>query len=370
MTKYPLADRMNLLDSSGIRKVFNLAKQIKDPINLSIGLPDFDMPDLLKETAVKAIHEGMNRYTLTQGIDELRHEIQNDLKNRSINLEEIMITSGVSGGLFLSFISMFNAGDEVMIPDPYFVMYKHLLKLLDVKPVYTNTYPNFKMTADKIEPLITSKTKAIILNSPANPTGVCLTHDEIKEVCTLAQKYQLTIISDEIYRHFSYDNSFCSPAEFYENTLILDGFSKSHAMTGWRLGFAAGPKPILDNMVKLQQYSFVCAPSVAQQVGIKAMQLDPKEYVQAYQVKRDLVFEGLKNHYHLIKPQGAFYFFIKTPNEQPANQFVEKAIQNKLLIIPGNIFSEKNTHFRLSFAAENHILEKGIDILRKLSVEH
>ena len=356
---------MNCIDSSGIRKVFDLAKTLKNPINLSIGLPDFDLPDELKQTAIETLKKGYNKYTVTQGIEELRTGIAHDLKKRQVESEQILITSGVSGGIFLAFQALFNPGDEVIVPDPYFVMYKHLLNFIGAKPVYVNTYPDFIMTSQNIEAKITTKTKAIILNSPSNPTGICLTLNQIKDVTAIAQKHNLLIISDEIYRHFVYDIDFHSPAELYKNTLILDGFSKSYAMTGWRLGYAAGPTHIIEAMTKLQQYSFVCAPSVAQYMGVKALHLDFHSYYDAYMKKRDFVYNSLKDHYIIQKSQGAFYFFIQAPHLDGA-KFAEKAIENSLLIIPGSVFSEKNTHFRLSFAASDDTLARGMDVLIRL----
>ena len=353
------AERMQYIDSSGIRKVFDLAKKLKDPINLSIGLPHFDLPEELKNAAIEAINDSHNKYTLTQGIEELRDGISQELTKRNVLDKQVLITSGVSGGIFLLFLSIFNPLDEVIISDPYFVMYKHLLRLIGVNPIYVDTYPDFKMKPESIESSITNKTKAIILNSPSNPTGVCLSKAELQEIVSIAKKHNLLIISDEIYKHYVYDSAFTSPAEFYEDTIILDGFSKSHAMTGWRLGYAAGPKKIIDAMTKLQQYSFVCAPSVAQQIGLKALELTCEKEIDEYRKKRNFIYEKLKDHYEIIKPEGAFYFFIKAPNLD-GEKFDEKAIKNNLLIIPGNIFSEKNTHFRLSFAADNTTIERGI----------
>ncbi|MDP8218914.1 MAG: aminotransferase class I/II-fold pyridoxal phosphate-dependent enzyme [Candidatus Theseobacter exili] len=362
-----ISNRMNKIDASGIRKVFDLAKDMKNPVNLSIGQPDFDIPDHLKDKAIEAIKKGHNTYTLTQGIPELRTEVRNHLEKRRINPEEILITSGVSGGILLSLFAIINPGDEIIIPDPYFVMYKHLVNLLDGKPVFIDTYPDFRFTAKRIAPKITSKTKAILLNSPANPTGVALDNNDLQELANLAEKHSLLVISDEIYSPFSYDSHHKSIAEFYDKTLVLDGFSKSHAMTGWRLGYAAGPAELINQMTKVQQYTFVCAPSIAQKVGVEALKSHVMQgYIDAYREKREIIVQGLLEKFEFTVPNGTFYIFPKAPGGD-GEAFVMEAIRNNLLIIPGNVFSEKNTHFRISFAAKNETLQKGIEILNRIA---
>ncbi len=361
-----IAERMTHIDSSGIRKVFDLAKHMKNPVNLSIGLPDFDIPEPLKDEAISAIKSGFNQYTLTQGIPELREKILLKLKKeRQVDAEDILITSGVSGGIFLAFMALLDPADEVIIPDPYFVMYKHLSRLMGATPIYIDTYPDFILKAESIEKKITKKTKLILLNSPANPTGVSIPSSELKAIADLAKHHHITLLSDEIYSNFSYEDAFTSIGKYSSQTLVLDGFSKTYAMTGWRLGFAAGPKEIIQAMTKLQQFSFVCAPSFAQKMGLKALDYDMSTYIKNYKKKRDLIYEGLKEKFEVQKPGGAFYIFPKAPNGD-GDQFVQKAIEKNLLIIPGSVFSEKKSHFRISFAASDETILKGIDILNKM----
>lgn len=361
------SDRAMRVDSSGIRKVFDLAKDLKDPVNLSIGQPDFDIPDPLKEKAIEAIRAGYNSYTVTQGLPELRSAVRSHLEDRHIHPEETLITSGVSGGILLSLLAIINPGDEIITPDPYFVMYKHLVNMLDGTPVFIDTYPDFRFTAERIVPKITERTKAILLNSPANPTGVALNSGELQKLAELATDRDLLVISDEIYSPFSYDDQHRSIAEFHENTLVLDGFSKSYAMTGWRLGYAAGPADLIAQMTKIQQYTFVCAPSIAQKAGIAALSgVAIESYSSAYKKKREIIVSGLKDRFDLVVPDGAFYVFPKAPNGN-GEAFVEKAIRKNLLVIPGSVFSEKNTHFRISFAASDDTLARGIEILNRLA---
>jgi len=364
-----LAKRTKSIDSSGIRKVFDLAAKLKNPINLSIGQPDFDVPETIKEVGINSIREGFNQYTVTQGIPELRDAVSEYyLSHHGVKFEDVFVTSGVSGGLTLAFIALVEEGDEVLLPDPYFVMYKHLTRLFGGKPIYVNTYPDFAMLPEKLEEKVTSRTKMLVINSPANPTGRVYTGEELRKIAEFAKKHNLLVISDEIYDHFIYDQAHETFAKYYDKTLLLNGFSKSSAMTGWRVGYAAGPHDVIESMKMLQQYSFVCAPSFAQKAGLAALNLDISEYIASYRAKRDLIYEGLKGDFEVEKPGGAFYIFPKAPGGDGV-KFVEKAIANNVLIIPGNVFSEQNSHFRISFAAPDETIHKGIEILQKLARE-
>ena len=358
---------MSKLDSSGIRKVFDLAQNLHDPVNLSIGQPDFDVPQAVKESAIEAIRNGANRYTVTQGINTLREKLLAKAKAEcGVQTDHILITSGVSGALMLAFLVLVDPGDEVLIPDPYFVMYKHLVNLSSGVPRFVDTYPDFHLTAGRIEPLLSPRSKVLVLNSPANPTGAVVGEQDLRDIADLAKAHGLVVISDEIYRFFRYESPVPSIARIYENTLFLDGFSKSHAMTGWRLGYAIGPEPIIAEMTKLQQFSFVCAPSFAQEAAVKALEVDTRPYVEAYRRKRDMIYEGLKDRYEIVKPASAFYVFPKVPRGT-GQDFVAKAIESNLLVIPGNVFSEQDSHFRIAYAADAETIRRGIEILRKLA---
>jgi aspartate aminotransferase len=366
----PFAARMAKLDASGIRKVFDLAAKMEDPINLSIGQPDFEVPDDIKEAAIQAIRDGHNRYTMTQGIPELHNALRTRMNNdKGFDPDGLLVTSGVSGGLILAFLTLLNPGDEVLVPDPYFVMYKHLVNLADGKPVFVDTYPDFKVTAERLRAQVTDKTKMILLNTPANPTGALIDDDELPKIAELAREKDLIVLSDEIYDCFSYEGAMKSIGAIYPKTLVMGGFSKSHAMTGWRLGYVAGPADIIQEMTKLQQFSFVCAPSMVQYAGVTALGVDTAVFAEAYRKKRDLVYGELVDAgYEVQKPGGAFYIFPKAP-WGTGMEFVSKAIENELLIIPGSVFSERDTHFRISYAASEDTLEKGLSVLRKIIKE-
>ena len=365
-----ISSRARGVDASGIRKVFDLAAKMKDPINFSIGLPDFDVPDDAKNAAIDAIRRGENRYTPTQGIAPLRERLRKELSSEiGRDVGEVLITNGVSGALFLAILATIDPGDEAVFLDPYFVMYKHLLTLAGGTPVAVDSYPDFRLHADRVEKAITPKTKLLILNSPANPTGVVMSEGEVKTAVDLARKHDLLIVSDEIYEPFLYDGAnskLPSPARYYDKTLILRGFSKSHAMTGWRLGYACGYEPVVSQMTKLQQYTFVCAPSPFQHAALAAMDIPMNQAAATYRRKRDIAFEKLSRKFEVVKPEGAFYIFPQAPAGSTASDFVAKAIENNVLIIPGNVFSERDTHFRISYAVTDEKLARGCEILCSL----
>ncbi len=362
-----IADRMRHIEASGIRKVFEFARSLKDPVNLSIGQPDFDVPEPIKAAAHAAIDRGDNGYTVTQGIPELRAKIQADVRQRYQHPNrEVFITSGTSGGLLLALCCTVNPGDEVIVFDPYFVMYPHLVTLAGGTTVYVDAYPDFQIDVDRVRRVITPRTKAILVNSPANPTGVVLQRDTLRDLARLALEKGILLLSDEVYRAFCYDEPFSSPAEFNEDVLVFDGFSKAYGMTGWRLGFAHGPRRIIEEMITLQQFSFVCAPSIVQHAGVAAWDYDVSAIVANYRCKRDRIYAGLKDRFELQKPGGAFYAFAKAP-WGTGSEFVAEAIRNQLLIIPGNVFSRRDTHFRLSYAANEQTIDRGIEILNRIA---
>jgi len=365
-----IADRMRRIEASGIRKAFALAATVKEPINFSIGQPDFDVPESIKEEAIKAIREGQNKYSQTSGDGLLRERISERVKDEfGWERPAVLVTSGVSGGLLLAFMALVNPGDEVIIPDPYFVIYKHVVNLLGGKCVFVDSYPDFELPVEQIAERISEKTKLIIVNSPCNPSGAVYSGERIKALAELARENDIIVLTDEIYEKFCYDAGFTSLASYYEKTILLRGFGKSYAMTGWRLGYAAAEErlsDVLDEMTKIQQYTFVCAPTPLQKAAVAALDCDVSEQVKPYRKKRDLVYEGLRDKFELVKPQGAFYAFVKSPDGS-ATQFVEKAIKNKVLIIPGKVFSEKDTHFRISYATSDDKIQQGVEVLRSLA---
>jgi len=362
---FRLADRAGAIDSSGIRRVFDLARTIENPIDLSIGQPDFDVPEEVKGAAIAAIREGRNRYTQTQGIPELRELLRSEEREftgREYAEDELLVTSGVSGGLFLALASLIQEGDEVVVPDPYFVMYKHLVRLFGGTPVYLDTYADdFAIDPGKLDRAITDRTRLVLVNSPANPTGKVLARAELEAIAEVCRRRRVPVLSDEIYRAFSY-TPMTSMAEIYEHTLLLCGHSKAFGMTGWRLGYAAGPRELIQTMAMIQQYSFVCAPSVAQYAALACPRVDLKGSIEAYRRKRDLMVGILAPHFELAPADGAFYLFARAPGDC-GEAFVERAIAARVLVIPGSVFSERDSHFRICYTIPDRELRRGAEML-------
>ena len=367
-----LAPRVLDIETSGIRRAWSLSLQCVDPIDLSIGQPDFPVPEMLKAAAIQAIKEDHNRYTQTHGDSDLISSIQTKLtKDLHWSFDEdsevsVMVTSGTAGALTLAFLAILGPDDEIIIPDPYFVIYPPLARIAEAKAVVCSTYPDFRMTADRIEPLITPKTKAVLLNSPGNPTGAVLRADEVKAIAELCQTSNILLITDEIYDEFIFPpNSHASPGTYSQDVLIIRGYSKTYGCTGWRLGYAAGPKRLIDEMLKLKQQTFVCAPSALQKAMIDAHEVDLAPMLERFAMRRDMVVEAFAGVTELTFPDGAFYAFPRVPAHLglTGSEFVAKAIEKEVLVIQGNVFSERDTHFRISYAAADDRLEKGLSIL-------
>lgn len=362
-----IAERTKVFDSSGIRRVFDLAANLKDPINLSIGQPDFEVPTEVKHACKAAIDENRNGYSLTQGIPALQEALQRRVDERFGHSDrKTFVSSGTSGGLVLTMLCHVNPGDEVIIFDPYFVMYQPLVELVGGKAVLIDTYPDFTLDTAKVEAAITKKTKLILLNSPSNPTGAIAAESAVKRLAELSRERDILLVSDEIYSEFCYEEELVSPAQYNDQVLVIDGFSKSHAITGWRVGYVHGPSALIDTMIKLQQYTFVCAPQPAQWACLAAMNVDVSDFMNSYRAKRDRLVDGIKDRYEITIPGGAFYLFPKIPHGS-GDEFVRRAIEHNLLIIPGNIFSQRDTHFRISYAASDEMIDRGIAVLRKLA---
>ncbi len=363
-----LASRTKAIEASGIRKIFELGRDMKNPVNLSIGQPHFPVPRPIKESAKNAIDTDQNGYTVTQGIASLLKPLHELVQARTPDPNRtVLVTSGTSGGLVLALLATVNPGDEVILFEPHFVAYPNLVTMAGGTPVIVNTYDDhFQIDVEKVRAAITPKTKAILFSCPSNPTGVTLDVKVLKALADLAEEKGVLLISDEIYRSFWYEGEFRSAAEFNPNVLVVDGLGKSYSVTGWRLGFAHGPKPIIEEMTKLQQFTYVCAPAPLQVAAVEAMKYDLSEIVADYKRKRDFFCDALADKYEFVKPSGAFYLFPKIPSGT-SDEFINRAIANDLLIIPGIAFGRQATHFRVSYAASDETLNRGIEILRKIA---
>jgi len=362
-----IADRANRFDSSGIRRMFDLARQLKNPVNLSIGQPDFPVPDAVKEAMTRAIAENKNGYTSTEGIPPLIDRLQSRIDAQLGQSDRrVMVTSGTSGALSLALMAMVNPGDEVIFFDPWFVMYPALVEMTGGVCVPVPTTPGFQIDLNAVENAITAKTRVIIVNSPCNPSGACLDENILRGLAELAARHNVCLISDEIYSLFVYDEPHRSPAPFNDQVLVIDGFSKSWGMTGWRVGWAHGPSQIIDAMARIQQFTFVCAPAPAQWAALAALETGMQPQIDHFRQRRDRAIRALSPAYDIVTPGGAFYIYPRLP-WGTGEQFMRAAIDRELLVIPGNIFSASDTHFRISIAVADEVLDRGIELLLDLA---
>ncbi|WP_208730449.1 pyridoxal phosphate-dependent aminotransferase [Leptospira levettii] len=361
------ANRMNGIDSSPIRKAFELARSIQNPINLSIGQPHFPCPPNIIEAMNKAAIEGKTSYTLTAGIPELKtamaekYRIQNHIKYA--HEDRILVTAGISSALFLLFNALVNEGDECLVISPYFLMYPAMLKFYGGKVVPLSE----DFTPNDLEALKNRKFKLIIFSNPSNPTGKVLSKEQLRALANLAENTGAYLISDEIYELFDYDGKFFSIGSEYEKTITLTGFSKTYNMTGLRLATILAEAGVIKALTTLQQYTVVCAPSITQWAGIEALKTDMTTYIQDYKEKRDFVYESLKDHYPIQRSGGAFYSFFQVPCED--EEFIKRAVKKDLILVPGFIFCESKNFVRLSFATEWETLRRGMKALQELSKE-
>jgi len=361
----PISDRVTQINYSSIRKSF-VAGSAQNVINATIGRPDFDVPNEIKEQAKLYIDRGHNAYTETKGILPLRKVISNHLQKRNIHrtANEILVTSGTTSAIFMGISSLVNPDDEVVIFEPYFVAYPEIVKMVGGKCVILKMTENFQPDVATLKKSITKKTKLIILNSPNNPTGAVYPKKTIREIAKVAKKTGIYILSDEIYHDFIYgDTPHYSVAETYDKVIIVDGLSKSKGMSGWRIGFVAGPKNIINAMEKVQQFTSVCAPAPFQYAAISAFAhpLAPSILVQ-YKRKRDLLVEGIKNDYRVIIPDGAFYLFLKTPVS--ADKFAKTLMKKGLAVVLGGAFGNYRNFVRISYAVSDAEIAQMVERLK------
>jgi len=366
--RWSVSKRAAAFDSSGIRKAFDLAAKLDDPINLSIGQPDFEMPPAAREAAKAATDAGRNGYTPTQGIPQLRERLEAEARRETGQAEwRLCVTSGSSGALVLALMAIIDPGDEVIVFEPAFVMYRPLVEFLGGRVVPIDTSPSFAIDVAAVAAAITPATRAILLNTPANPTGFVADAATVRGLAALAEARGVTLISDELYRSYCYDAPFHSPALHSEQVVVIDGFSKSHAMTGWRVGWIHGPKPIIDAVTMMQQYTFVCAPQPGQWAAVAALDCPMDLPLAECRRKRDKLMDGLRGHYDFVQPGGAFYLYPRAPGGS-GKAFAERAAaEEKLIVVPGSVFGRADTHFRIAYTVSERTLDRGIAALRRLA---
>lgn len=372
---------------SGIRRFFDIANEMEDVISLSVGEPDFHTPWHIREAGIESLEKGRTRYTPNRGFAKLREEIAHFL-SRQYQLDytpetDVLVTVGGSEAIDACLRCLINPGDEVLIPQPSFVCYVPLTQMAGGEPkvIETKAKNGFRLTAEQIEEQITDKTKILILPYPNNPTGAVMRKSDLKAVAEVVRKHDLFVLSDEIYASLTYGGekhiSIASLPDMKERTVVVNGFSKSHSMTGWRLGYAAGPKELISLMTKLHQFAIMSAPTTSQYAAIEAMKNgdDDIDYMRGqYDVRRRLIVKGLNDMgLRCFEPEGAFYVF---PSIQStglsSNEFCEKLIYAKhVAVIPGDAFGACGEGFvRISYSYSiKHIteaLERIESFLREL----
>lgn len=355
-------------------RAIEMQKQGIDVLKFGTGEPDFDTPDFIKEAAKKAIDEGFTKYTATGGIKELKTAICTKLKrDNAIECvtENVIVTAGGKQALYNLFMVLLNPGDEVIVPSPYWVSYADMIHLAEGKVVTIDTSDNvFKITAEKIQAVITHKTKAIILNSPSNPTGAVIEKMEIEKIAALAQQHDFMIVSDEVYEYFLYDDvkhfSIGSIPELKNRVFTVNAVSKTYSMTGWRLGYLAGPVEYVKAMDDLQGHSTSNPSSISQKAALAAL-TGPQDSVvemrNEFARRRDYVYETMNQipGFKLLKPEGAFYAFPKITSND-SFKFCELLLEKAhVALVPGAAFGEEGEgHLRLSYAASMDDLKEGL----------
>ena len=376
-----VAKRIKELPPSGIRRFFDIAATMKDVISLGIGEPDFVTPEPIIEAGIASLRRGETHYTSNSGILELREALAEHLERlygvRYDPEKEILITVGVSEALHLALLTVVEPGDEVIVVEPCFVSYKPGVVFAGGIPVVVSATleNNFEVTAAQIEERITPRTKALLIGYPNNPTGAVMSRDKLLEIAKVAEKHDLLVISDEIYDRLVYGvkhTCFASLPGMWERTVLLGGFSKAYAMTGWRIGYACAPAEILSQIRKVHQYAIMCAPTTSQVAALEALR-NGEEYVQQmvaeYDRRRRLIVEGLNSiGLKCFEPKGAFYAFPSIEaTGLSSEEFSEKLLyEEKVAVVPGNAFGECGEGFvRCSYATAYEKIEQALERMER-----
>ncbi len=364
--KYSLSRTVESIEPSGIRKFFDIVSEMKDAISLGVGEPDFDTPWHIRDEGIYALEKGKTFYTSNAGLKELRCEISNYLKrtqNITYNpMHEILVTVGGSEAIDIGLRAIINPGDEVIIPQPSYVSYVPCAVLAGAKPVIIDLKAenNFRLTPQELESAITNKTKVLILPYPNNPTGAIMEKNDLEAIAKIIKEKDILVMSDEIYSELTYKGKHVSIASIdgmQERTLLINGFSKSYAMTGWRLGYACAPEPLIKQMTKIHQFAIMCAPTTSQYAAVEAIKNGDEDVElmrRAYnQRRRFLLHEFKEMGLKCFEPYGAFYVFpcIKEfgmTSEEFATKFLE---EEKVAAVPGTAFGKSGEgYLRISYA--------------------
>ena len=371
----PLSNKVVALEPSGIRKFFDIVNEMTDAISLGVGEPDFDTPWRIREEGIYSLERGRTFYTSNAGLKELKIEITKYIK-RKVNVaydqQDVLVTVGGSEAIDLAFRAMLDPGDEVLIPQPSYVSYLPCAVLADGVPVVIplKHENEFKLTAEELEAAITPKTKILVMPFPNNPTGAIMTAEDLQPIVDVVLKHDIFVVSDEIYSELSYMGDHVSIASFpgmQERTILINGFSKGFAMTGWRLGYACGPREIIEQMTKVHQYAIMCAPTNSQYAAIEGLRNcddEVQKMREAYNQRRRFLMHELKRmQLECFEPYGAFYIFpcIKEfgmTSEEFATRFLA---EEKVAVVPGTAFGECGEGFlRISYAYSLDDLKEAI----------
>ncbi len=375
-----LCHRVADVPPSGIRKFFDVVSEMKDVISLGVGEPDFNTPWAYTDAAIYSLRRGHTHYTSNWGLIELRRAINRYLTGR-FDIEydpadEILVTVGASEGIDLALRALVENGDEVLVPDPSYVSYMPNIRFAGgvCVGVPTTAEDGFRLTPERLRAAITPKTKALILPYPNNPTGGVMGREDLEKVADVLRGTQIMVISDEIYAELTYEGrhvSFASLPGMWERTITLNGFSKAFAMTGWRMGFACGPREVMAVMCKIHQYTMLCAPTPGQYAALEALNsgeqndyADVRRMVESYDRRRRLIVNGLRAAgLACHEPRGAFYAFPAVPEGMNSQDFCEKLLwEQKVAAVPGDAFGELGDgFFRCSYAASVQNIQKAVD---------
>lgn len=380
MTK-PLSNAVLGLKPSGIRKFFDIVSEMKDAISLGVGEPDFDTPWHIRDEGIYALEKGKTFYTSNAGLKELREEIcKYQKRHQNINynpLSEVIVTVGGSEAIDIGLRAMINAGDEVIIPQPSYVSYEPCAILAGAKPVKIalKAENEFRLTPEELEAVITEKTKVLILPYPNNPTGAVMGREDLEKIADIIIKNDIYVMSDEIYGALTYNGEHVSIASLEgmkERTILIDGFSKAFAMTGWRLGYACGPEHIIKQMTKIHQFAIMCAPTTSQYAAVEALKNgedDVKAMRQEYNQRRRYLINAFKEMgLECFEPFGAFYVFpcikeFRMTSEEFATKFLE---EERVAAVPGSAFGDSGEGFlRISYAYSLENLKIAMERLKK-----
>ncbi|MHB8568208.1 MAG: pyridoxal phosphate-dependent aminotransferase [Nitrososphaerales archaeon] len=375
------SERMTGVKKSGIREIFDIAQTLPSYINLGIGEPDFKTPSFIERSAKKAIDDGFSKYTSNIGIPELREAISRKLKKEnSIDVDpsnEIIVTAGATQSIFVLMHVLLNAGDEVMLPTPLFTAYKYCAKLAGAKPIEISfdEKTGYSLDAKKLEKHLSKRTRLLVLNSPCNPTGAVFSKEDIEQACEFAVNNDLFVISDEIYERFLYDGAVhfspASRSEFKDKVITINGFSKTYAMTGWRIGYTVASAEVIRVMTLFNMYNAVCAASFVQVAAADALnhaQTFFNPILRRYAARRKLLCEGLEEiGFEFVRPLGAFYVFTTLPNGiRNSLEFCKDLlVKRRVSTVPGSTFGDSGEgHFRISYSVDENQIEAALERMK------